>query len=433
MGIAHYREIVLALKGNGATRAHMKALRENDNSKNQIYLGKGFAALQLLPFGKIVNCSTEKQVIEKAPVNFSWMTDSWTTEPAPNTKLILYPQYPEVRLSGFLSGCACAPSEHMQAVPGDQRTGTDGRYLILGVTPLGHIIGYLVLPDSAVAASIVDDFPDLHIKKGVLVDLPFESGNPRRELLDRLVAVAKAGWIPSQRLNSEGTIVEYRARNAGGYVLEAQFGIIPNGLAEPDFQGWELKSFSGNVLTLMTPEPDSGFYFEQGAEAFVRRFGHDAGNDVIYFTGCHKADSKNATTGLTLTAIGYAAERGKFIDLDGGLALKTDDGEVAALWTFRRLIRHWARKHARAAYLRNEKQEVAGKVGYSFLGPAWLGEGTSFENFMTAFLSGYIYLDPASKVSDASTDHSKVKARSQFRIKAANLGALYHAFTEEPL
>ena len=48
-----------------------------------------------------------------------------------------------------------------------------------------------------------------------------------------------AGWHESSRLDSSGDIQSYQAKNGGGYTLEALFGIIPNGIAEPDYEGWE--------------------------------------------------------------------------------------------------------------------------------------------------------------------------------------------------
>ena len=49
----------------------------------------------------------------KADVRFFWL-DEEVLHPAPNAQLILYPKYPEVRMSGFLMGCSKAPSELMR-------------------------------------------------------------------------------------------------------------------------------------------------------------------------------------------------------------------------------------------------------------------------------------------------------------------------------
>ena len=51
--------------------------------------------------------------------------------------------------------------------------------------------------------------------------------------------------------------------------LEAELGITPNGYAEPDFMGWEVKQYGvtdfiairpRSPVTLMTPEPTGGIY-----------------------------------------------------------------------------------------------------------------------------------------------------------------------------
>ena len=53
---------------------------------------------------------------------------------------------------------------------------------------------------------------------------------------------------------------------------------------------WELKAYSGNRITLMTPEPDGGLYGENGVKVFVREYGKPAGDDTLNFTGTHRAD-----------------------------------------------------------------------------------------------------------------------------------------------
>jgi len=430
-----YRELARHLNSLGVTRAYMKALSNNDNSKNQIYLGPSFEALQLLPFGEILQGSAGANPNLKASVNFFWLSESGRLERAIYAQLILYPQYPEVRLSGFLKGCVAAPSEYLRPIAREQRTDKDGRFLILGVTPDDRIIGYLAAPGRQVARSIEAEFEQLCGKK-LFVDFPLgnQSAFSRKlMLIAKLTQIVHAGWHPSQRLDAEGRMLNYEAPNAGGYTLESLFGIIPNGISEPDYLGWELKAFGGNRITLMTPEPDAGYYGENGAAAFVRKYGHDAGNDTIYFTGIHRANSRNDLTGLTLSTIDYDVVHDKFTGINGGLALFTDSGEPVAIWTFKRLIAHWARKHALAAYVKYEKSEIQSRLNIRYLAPAHLGEGTDFSKFMAAFIQGTIYYDPAPKLSKASTPHSRVKARSQFRINSTSLGVLYHSFTDEQL
>ena len=73
--------------------------------------------------------------------------------------------------------------------------------------------------------------------------------------------------------------------------------VIPNGKAEPDFLGWEIKAYSSSRITLMTPEPDGGMYGEEGVKVFVREFGTPTGDDTLYFTGTHRAACRNVKVG----------------------------------------------------------------------------------------------------------------------------------------
>jgi hypothetical protein len=95
------------MRSKGATRFIAKRLSPNDNSKNQIYLG---SAINAIP-NKGIRVENEggKRPRHIADVTFSWVTASGQISVAPHAKLILYPKYPEVRLSGFLLGSRMAP------------------------------------------------------------------------------------------------------------------------------------------------------------------------------------------------------------------------------------------------------------------------------------------------------------------------------------
>ena len=57
--------------------------------------------------------------------------------------------------------------------------------------------------------------------------------------------------------------------------------------------------------------------------------------------------------------------------------------------------------------------------------PVTLGINTDFSRFLLAVNAGFIYYDPAPKLTGIDTDKPKVKARSQFRIKFKDLIVLY--------
>ncbi|MGS0741839.1 MvaI/BcnI family restriction endonuclease [Glaciimonas sp. GG7] len=415
----------------GAKHIYCKLLAENDNTKQQIYLGKSFDVLKLLVFGDIRTEPGGKRPNFKASVPLFWLDGEGKVAQAPGTQLILYPDYPEVRLSGFLRGCANAPSHLLQPIQKESRqfnNGHDGRVMFFGVTDK-EIYTYLAAAGTPVATEIeAKNLPPPLPSAGTLQEIiRHATPNPRDLLLAMLRQIHTTGWHPSQRLNKFGVLQPYVASNAGGYTLEALFGIIPNGRSAPDYMGWELKAYSGSRITLMTPEPDAGFYGEHGVEAFLRKYGRQLPEDVIYFTGSHKAGIPSTTSGHTLTLIGYNDETRKVTDVSGGIHLIAPDGEISAQWTFGGLIEQWARKHAAAAYIPYTKSLTI-PPEYKYDSPIHMGEGTDFSLFLSALASGNIIYDPASKLVNASGPKSQTKARSQFRMNVKELHRLYLAF-----
>lgn len=429
MAIETYSQLLDYFITLGVTRAIFKPLAENDNSKQQIYLGGSFEALNQLPFGKIRPGNETSRKNFKANIDLWWVNDNGETAPAPHAQLILYPKYPEVRLSGFLRGCAIAPSVHLRPIALEHRTGTDGRFLIFGITESSRVYVYLAASNSSIARSILEAGLDRHMVSGVFYALPLRGIiDTKALLLTRLGEISTAGWHTSRRLNKYGQILEYKAKNGGGYTLEALLGIIPNGRSEPDFMGWELKGFSRDKITLMTPEPDGGLYGQQGVGAFVRKYGHDAGNNTIYFTGIHKVNVRNEATKMIMRLDGFDVETGKITNPSGGIVLTTDSEEISALWSFSRLLEHWGRKHSKAAYIKYERQEQVGIPVYRYLNQVWLGEGTDFSIFLRVMSQGAVVYDPGSKVVNINAIQSRVKARSQFRISFNKIFRLYKTF-----
>ena len=435
MNFQNFEELGKFLLTLGVTRAYFKPLSENDNSKQQIYFGSSFQVLQQIPFGKITEFPDYKQPNYKASVKFSWINDSGQTSPAPNTQLILYTRYPEVRLSGFLSDCSTAPKEHLQPIQREARKNNnekDGRVMIMGITADDKVYGYLAPKYSSLAESILSSlYLDVHGKTIQEFPLSGMSGDEKAELINRLYKIVNKGWHESVRLDVNGNIKPYNASNGGGYTLEALFGITPNGIAEPDFRGWELKAFSGTRITLMTPEPDHGFYREKGAKEFALKYGHDAPNVVKYFTGTHKVDVLNPTSNMTLIIKGFDFRKGTIIDMSGGLHLLDRNNEPVAIWSFNGLITHWSRKHSHTCYVKYNASRKNGKSGYTYYSPVYLGEKTDFSLFLKTMQSGLIVYDPATKVILNSKGNMTSKARSQFRINFRDLNRLYNTFYEQ--
>ena len=420
------------MRFNGATRIYAKKLAPNDNSKNQVYLGGDFSALNIIPHGEIYFDDAEVAGAvrdrAKAAVNFYWI-DNAGRHQAPNTGLILYPKYPEVRMSGFLLGSKGAPAKIM-------RVRDAGRILILGITDHGEVLGFAANCDDPVTAELsAHDWPTV----GVFLELPLtmdQLESPKARLLSELRRIYQLNWIMSQKLAADGTKAAYSARNGGGYTLEAELGITPNGYSEPDFMGWEVKQYSvsdfvkfrpKSPVTLMTPEPTGGIYRNEGVTEFMQRFGYldQSGKpDRINFGGRYDCLRGNhALTGLRMTLNGYDTGTGKITDLDGNLTLLDAADEIAASWTFKGMMAHWNRKHAQAAYVPSLFHSPPPE--YSFGAHVLLCEQTDFLLFLKAFAAGKIYYDPAVKIEDASSSKPKIKRRSQFRVAHSDLMQLY--------
>lgn len=418
---------------NGAYRIYAKRLSPNDNSKNQVYLGGGFAALNVLPHGEIyidvASRGGSKQDRPKAPLNFFWI-DEEGKHLAPDANLILYPDYPEVRMSGFLRGCRSAPNDLMTRRD-------EGRILFFGVTRDREVLGFVTHDKSPISNEIgASSWPTL----GVFLELPLSFGgpaDPKAVLLAQLRRIHGLQWIASQKLAATGIKAPYSARNGGGYTLEAELGVQPNGYAEPDFMGWEVKQYGvrdfikfapKSVVTLFTPEPTGGFYKTATAEKFVERFGYPDKSgkpDRTNFGGIYSCQkTAHGDTGLRMTLKGFDAAAGKITDMDGGLALVTENGEEAATWSFSGLMAHWNRKHAQAAYV--PSLFCMSPPAYSYGSRILLCEQTDFILFLKAFASGTVYYDPALKLERTALGKLVLHRRSQFRVQHSNLTQMYH-------
>ena len=123
--------ILRQFKKLGVGRVVAKELARNDNSKNQIYVGSSFRSLNLIPVRqvspKVPTRQNEKKTNCKAKLDWSWLGRKEHIA-APRTQLILYPAYPEVRISGFLDDCTS------DEIPFDLMSRRlSGRILILGI------------------------------------------------------------------------------------------------------------------------------------------------------------------------------------------------------------------------------------------------------------------------------------------------------------
>lgn len=425
MSISDYDQLIRLFRNAGVVRLYLKRLSPNDNSKNQIYLGSDFQALNILPH----ETPFREKENYKAPLNLEWLDDSGSLNKAPTAQLILYPQYPEVRLSGFLKGAVNSPNKLLTSRD-------EGRVLFLGVTPNDNIIGYVTDRDNPISSAIIglaDTSP-----VGVFTEI-FIGDTNLQELLLKMASIFRKGWIDSKRLNSVGEPVPCDAPNCGGYTLEAELGITPNGIPLPDYLDFEIKQYGVNdfesmkprsPLTLMTPEPTGGYYVDMGVEAFIRKYGYadERGRkDRLNVGGIYSIGKRVAKTGLTLSLDGYNLNKGIFDPGRGGIVLLDDNGVTAASWDFLSLMKHWINKHTRAGYVPSISREIPARQ-YHFGHLISLGLGTDFKMFLDAVAAGNIYYDPGIKLENVSSGRPKSKRRSQFRTHINSLHSLYRSW-----
>lgn len=409
-------------------KLYIKKLAPNDNSKNQVYFGGNFEILNILPISDIITEEAGDWNKErfKASISFYWITEKGTLSEAPKSQLILYPKYPEVRFSGFLQGCKNPPSELMTQRLAD-------RVLFLSVSEKGDVLGFVTDPNSQLANEFNSIADVDHNGIFSVINLP-KSENNRIILLNELKRIHELGWIDSKRLDSGHNTLPCRSSNCGGYTLEAELGIAPNGYSEPDFMGWEIKQFGvkkferihSSIITLMTPEPTNGVYKSEGAEYFIKNYGYPdkmGRPDRMNFGGVHKVDQLHPTTNLEMKLIGFDIQKNRIRNTNGKIALIDNSGNEAASWDFASMLLHWNRKHEQACYIPS-LSDTTGDRKYRYGNNVILGTGTDFQLFLSQMASGNIYYDPGIKLENMSTE-PKIKKRSQFRIKSLHLPELY--------
>lgn len=424
------------LVGSGCNHFLAKRLAANDNSKNQIYLGGGFEALNQIPMTDVERDSTvqagSKKDRFKSLIDFHWIGEDGELIPAPYANLILYPRYPEVRLSGILKGL---PKGDRNALIASREL---DRILCLGISRDGRVLGWVGKVTSGLGQEIFNlieaSGPEI---EGVFHRVPLDH-DKESNLFSRILEINRTGWIDSKRLDKHGNILPCRGTNCGGYTLEAELGISPNSRAEPDYDGWEIKQFSvknlerprGAAITLMTPEPDGGDYVNMSLFEFVHKYGYPdklGRPDRLNFGGFHRFEKVAKSTGLTLLLPGYNNAANKIERTDGSILLLSPSGEVAASWSFKALLNHWNRKHARAVYIPSNMRSDP-KKQYRYGAIISVGVGTDFGRFLKAVGDGFVYYDPGIKIEKLNTKKPVWKKRSQLRVAFKNLTHLYKGF-----
>lgn len=428
-------KLIQILEDNGCSRVYIKSLAANDNSKNQIYFGSGYDAVNIFPSSRIYADHSGKQSkpIFKASLNFNWLNEEGTISVAPNAQFILYPQYPEVRFSGFLQNCAGSPSDLL-------RGREVGRLLFIGVNYHFKKMFGMVFSNTHPIVNEFSNFPS-EVVTGVFRKITIRAGksisDTRGELLEELKIIHEKQWIEGKKLNSDGSISECFKPQCIGFTLEAELGIIPNSQNAPDFLGWELKAFTtpkhekisiAKSVTLFDPGPKIGFYKENGVLEFLKKYGYKDRKgraDRVNFGGIYRCGVENKLTKMTLRLEGYDKSTGKITDSEGYIGLFDHNDNLAAGWPFSYMLEKWTNKHENVAYVPALKEDGKnGKRRYYYGNLIRLGRGTSFQRFLGALSDGKVIYDPSPKGENMSTK-PKVKSRNPFRIKSRDINSLY--------
>jgi hypothetical protein len=404
-----------------------------DNEKNQIYLGGGLDGVTNI-FPATIDVRSASQSIAKraaqpgrpkleARLDFAWLGRDGKRSPAPGTRIIDYFQYPEVRLSGFLTGCDGAPDalrRERQALYGQ-------RWLVMGTGRDGHVLGLVLTErDDPLAAA----FPDLPEPAGggVLRPLVIDVGDdpsaailsPFELLRAEMSVIIRGGWHASRILKAGG-VEPFNGSQGGGYTLEALLGVAANGNKAPDRHGFEVKSFSGSRISLMTPTPDYGFQGKHTFRDFMARYGRPGQKDdgSLRFVGIHRCGHIVASTGLAMRVAGFDAEKNSF-EAPENVGVELYDpatGEIAAGWSLEKLANCWNAKHANALYIRVEKRDGEEGPEYRYADRFVTGAGTDVWKLLRAIARGLLFYDPADTIYADGTP----KVRSQWRINASQL------------
>lgn len=414
----------------GIRTAYIKLLSpKQDNEKNQIYLGSGLDGVtNLFPatvHSRSASESTGKRNSKagqpklEARLDFAWLLDNGRREDAPNTRIIDYFQYPEVRLSGFLNGTKNAP----RALRRNDQASYGRRILVLGTAADGKVLGHVLTERDD---PIVANFPDLPLAgaAGVLLVLTIDGAPtvaPAEQLQQELAAIVRGGWY-SSRIKRGAGIVPFTGSQGGGYTLEALLGVAANGNKAPDRHGFEIKSFSGSRISLMTPTPDGGFQGEHSFREFMARWGSPGqkGDGSLRFTGIHRCGEINERTCLGLRISGYDRETDRFADPER-IAVElfhAGTDEIVASWSLEKLANCWNAKHANALYITYESRTGAGGLTEYRYAAEWVtGKGTDVWKLLRAIDRGLVFYDPA----DTIYANGRAKVRSQWRINARGL------------
>jgi hypothetical protein len=433
-------EIAALLASLGADLALLKLLPKNANDKNQIYLASDFGVLYDLFDLTLAERGPSVSVAKGAPAaggripeasfnSFAWRKRNGALIEARRVKAIIYPQYPEARLSGLQTIENTMPQA--LSVAYTKANPNALRLLVLARLPRGKCVGIVYLDLSPSLESELAQLPGFE-RARACKRMVIDQGNSAK--LEAKLAAVLGTSVRGCRLDAYGRSRPFSGTQVCGYTLEHELGIVPNSGMDGDLYGIELKTHTQLKVTLFTPEPDGGHYVRDFS-GFMKKYGYLDGDGDLRLTGIHRANIQCTKSGLTLrlrehhfvdgklTWFAYDPETPLTGKMDGvDVALIGGEGEVAASWSLERLMNCWGAKHNEVVYIQANKilnpNMVEAAAGYEHIVSfektvMWCRE-TSAEKLLAAIGDGTIFLDPAPKLH--ASDPSKNKRRSQWRV-----------------
>lgn len=439
MSVRTIDELQRLFAGHGVSTLYVKHLApKQDNEKNQIYLGSGLDGILNLFPAEIVERAPSESVAKRkskagqakleAQIRLAWLGDNGDYGILPAARIIDYFQYPDARLSGLLNRSAFAPD----ALRRRNLSQYGRRILVLGTTPSGTVLGKVLTErDDPVVAS----FPELPILQAVPIFRVLSTTGaagvaPLDLLLAELRVIVAGGWHPSVILKRGAKAPEPFSGNQGaGYTLEALLGVAANAAKEPDAHGYEIKTYRGSRISLMTPTPDGGYQGQHTFREFMERYGREAQkrDGSRRFTGTHRVGRICEASGLATRVRGYDPTTDTF-NADSGIAVELihpDTDEIAASWSLGKMADSWNTKHASAMYVPAEMRSCGNAKEVMFGTEVLVGEGTDVFRLLRAIHNGLVWYDPA----DSIYADDECKVRPQWRTSASKLeqtmGRLY--------
>jgi MvaI/BcnI restriction endonuclease family len=442
-------ELSNSFRNLGCDELIIKFLSPNqDNEKNQIYLGPRLAIAQYFPGTLELRSASESQkkphsnsgsAIVSLSLDFYWVWPNQNPNPAPAAKMIEYSQYPEVRFSGFLQNSPNSPRALRRA----EQDFFGQRVLVLGIAG-DKTYGTVVTQRNASGLLDKLDVQPAWPLQGLLRRLKLSNAQTVLDsdaLISELKGITKTIHEP-RKLKRLGQPVEYIpvGGQAGGWTLEALLGIPMNAKSAPDKYGFEIKAVGGDRTSLITTEPDFGYRSEEGIEAYLAKFGRQARASATsrVFSGVHRCNVLNKATGAMLTIENWDfTTNSPTGEGQPNIALvHQDTGKIISGWTFAKIGASWSKKHAGAIFVQSTAVRGESSSGYAYGPLAYLGIGTSALRFVAQVANGTIFLDPGDSQKIGSSPHARTQWRISGNIKSQlpkRLEPLYDTLTAEEL